>query len=106
MAVYDNILSCILKESIHAAWLENSLNAFQARLLDALLTAARNIHTPLTRSNMQQSASQPKTAAVQADAANTAQIKSALMNQVMKRLHFSSHFKTNSLKFYHFSLAS
>lgn len=36
---------------------------------------------------MQQSATQPKPA-VQADAANTAQIKSALMNQVINQAHF------------------
>ena len=80
------------------AWLENSLASFQSHLLDALLTAARNLHTPLSRANMQQQQPQtgnslPKTSA---DAGSSAQIKSVLMNQVLKvkisRLRFTKIF--------------
>ena len=81
-----------MQESIHAAWLENSLASFQSHLLDALLTAARNLHTPLSRANMQQQQQQPSgnsfpRATAIADNNSSAQIKTALMNQVL--LHFN-----------------
>ena len=76
-----------MQEGAHVAWLENSLASFQSHLLDALLTAARNLHTPLSRANMQQQqqtgSSLPKTAA---DPGSSAQIKSVLMNQVLDKI--------------------
>ena len=73
-----------MQESIHAAWLENSLSSFQSHLFDALLAATKNSHTPLTRSSVQPQPAGNSFAKPGVDNGNSAQIKSVLVNQVGK----------------------
>jgi hypothetical protein len=77
---------------VHAAWLENSLASFQSNLFDALLTATRNSHAPLSRSNVQQTMPAGNSLTKQADS-NSAQIKSVLMNQVRRSKSYDHCFR-------------